>query len=295
MKLIWIAAFLCTATALAKAEPVVVMPGHVSTPATEVRIAFSPDGKRMLWGAIGWKDGAGGWDIYESVNANGKWSTPKSVSFNSAQNDFDPFFAPDGSGVYFFSNRPGGLGNDDIYVVPFNAKTGTYGTAVNLGPNVNSAGSEWAPALSSDGQALMFSSDGRGGEGKQDLFLSAREGNGWAVAENFHPPVNGPNDDFDATFLPDDSGIVMSSGDVEGDGGTKLYMSIITPGGFVKPQLLGPEINCDGGLTLGPAISRSEPKVIYFTSSCRKGAPGRMDIFRAPLPAYDFSRERNVE
>lgn len=295
MKLPWIATALCCSAVAAAGDSVVFMPGHVSTPATEVRIAFSPDGKRMLWGAIGWQNGAGGWDIYESVKTGGKWSVPKSASFNSLQNDFDPFFAPDGAGVYFFSNRTGGLGKDDIYFVPFDAKKGTYGAATNLGANVNSAGSEWAPALSSDGQALIFSSDGRGGEGKQDLFMSSREGNGWGKAENFHPPVNGPNDDFDATFLPDDSGIIMSSGDVEGDGGTKLYMSIITPGGFVKPQLLGPEINCEGGLTLGPAIARSEPNVIYFTSSCRKGAPGRMDIFRAPLPAYDFSRERNVE
>src|SRR5262245_48092165 len=85
------------------------LPGHVSTAATEVRLAISPDGKRMLWGAIGWTGGAGGWDIYESTKTAKGWSKPVSATFNSAQNDFDPFFAPDGSGVYFFSNRDGGL------------------------------------------------------------------------------------------------------------------------------------------------------------------------------------------
>ena len=41
--------------------------GRVSTAtATEIRIAFSPDGTRMLWGTIGREGGAGGWDLWES-------------------------------------------------------------------------------------------------------------------------------------------------------------------------------------------------------------------------------------
>mgnify|MGYP001616674428 CR=1 FL=1 len=68
-----------------------------------------------------------------------------------------------------------------------------------------------------------------------------------------------------------------------------------TPGGFVKPQLIGPEINCATGLTLGPSISREDPAFLYFSSSCRKDGAGGMDIYRAPMPAYDWSRERNVQ
>jgi hypothetical protein len=290
-----VAVSLCAcATAIAKGvrDATPFLPGHVSTPATEVRVTFSPDGQRMLWGTIGWKDGDGGWDIYESVKTPTGWSAATPVSFNSADNDFDPYFAPNGEGVYFFSNRDGGLGKDDIWFAAFDHVTGTYDTPINLGPNVNSAGDEWAPALSNDGQVLLFSSDGRGGEGRHDLFFAAREREGWAKAEGVPPPVNGPNDDFDATFLPDDSGIIMASGKINMND-VKLYLSVITPGGFVKPQLIGPEINCDG-LTLGPSISREEPFILYFTSNCRSDGPGRMDIYRAPMPAYDWSRERNV-
>src|SRR5215510_12540130 len=112
------------------------LPDQVSTPKSEVRITFSPDGKRMLWGAIGWSGGIGGWDIYESERSTRGWSTPRTVSFDSTANDFDPSFAPDGSGVYFFSNRDGGFGKDDIYVVPFDALKGSYGTPRNLGANI---------------------------------------------------------------------------------------------------------------------------------------------------------------
>lgn len=66
------------------------LPDLVSTPNSEVRITFSPYGTRMLWGAIGWSAGAGGWDIYESERSPEGWSAPKSVPFNSDANDFDP-------------------------------------------------------------------------------------------------------------------------------------------------------------------------------------------------------------
>lgn len=91
------------------------LPDLVSTPNSEVRITFSPDGQRMLWGTIGWSGGLGGWDIFESRHGADGWGPPQPVAFNSTDNDFDPSFAPDGSGVYFFSNRSGGFGSDDLY------------------------------------------------------------------------------------------------------------------------------------------------------------------------------------
>src|SRR5688500_7410091 len=93
----------------------------------------------------------GGWDIYESERSDGGWSKPRIVAFNSTANDFDPSFAPDGSGVYFFSNREGGFGNDDICLAPLDARTGVYGAARNPGAAINSAGDEWAPVVSPDG------------------------------------------------------------------------------------------------------------------------------------------------
>src|SRR5262245_49275332 len=170
-------AFACALVLVSPAQ--LWLPDVVSTAKSEVRITFRPDGTRMLWGAIGWSNGRGGWDIYESDRTSSGWSTPHVVSFNSSANDFDPSFAPDGSGVYFFSNRDGGFGKDDIYFAPFDPGTGRYGAAVNLGKTINSAGDEWAPVVSPDGKRLMFASDGHGGRGKHDLFVAQRAGKGW--------------------------------------------------------------------------------------------------------------------
>jgi TolB protein len=271
---------LATATAMAfqvEGDAQLWQPDVVSTANSEVRIAFSPDGARMLWGTIGWSEGAGGWDIYESVKAGGSWSKPRSVSFNSSANDFDPSFAPDGSGVYFFSNRDGGQGKDDLYFAPFDAEHSRYGAAANLGPKINTAGDEWAPVVSPDGSRLMFASDGRGGKGKHDLFIATREGGAWSKVQPV-VAVNGPNEDFDATFLQDGQSIIFSSGDFESS--VKLYLAHFEGGKFSAPQLLPPSINPAGDdWAFGPSISLTEPGVLYFTSH-RADGKGRNDIYR---------------
>ena len=255
------------------------LPDQVSTPRSEVRITFSPDGKRMLWGAIGWSDGKGGWDIYESLRSGNGWSTARVVPFNSGANDFDPSFAPDGSGVYFFSNREGGFGKDDIYFAPFDTGTGRYGTAANLGRAINSAGDEWAPVVSPDGQRLMFASDGHGGRGKHDLFIAHRAGKGWDRVESLDA-LNTPDEDFDATFLHDGVSVVYTSGKFEGDE-VALYVAEFRDGKFQPRERLPAAVNStkQAAWTLGPSISAHEPGVLYFTSEHEQGR-GRADIYR---------------
>src|ERR1044072_4592422 len=119
------APFVCALVFVSPAQ--LWQPDLVSTAKSEVRITFSPDGKRMLWGAIGWDPGAGGGEIYERERAANGWGAPHVVSFDSSANHFDPSFAPDGSGVYFFSNRDGGFGKDDIYFAQFDAAPGGSG------------------------------------------------------------------------------------------------------------------------------------------------------------------------
>lgn len=255
------------------------LPDVVSTPKSEVRITFSPDGKRMLWGAIGWSGGAGGWDIYESERSATGWSTPRAVSFNSTANDFDPSFAPDGSGVYFFSNRDGGFGKDDIYFAPFDARAASYAAAKNLGATINSAGDEWAPVVSADGKRLMFASDGHGGRGKHDLFIAHRHGDGWGEIENL-AALNTPEEDFDATFLHDGVSVVYTSGKFEGDE-VALYVAEFRGGRFEPRERLPVAVNSQkaGAWTLGPSISAHEPGALYFTSEHEQGS-GRADIYR---------------
>jgi Tol biopolymer transport system component len=252
---------------------------QVSTPKSEVRITFSPDGKRMLWGAIGWTMASAAGTSTRASVPPAAGASAHVVSFDSTANDFDPSFAPDGSGVYFFSNRDGGFGKDDIYFAPFDRDTGSYGAAKNLGATINSAGDEWAPVVSPDGKRLMFASDGHGGRGKHDLFIAHRHGAGWGKIENL-AALNTPDEDFDATFLHDGHSIVYTSGNFEKDE-VALYFAAFQQRSLRAARALAAAVNSQkqGAWTLGPSISMDEPGVLYFTSEQESGR-GRADIYR---------------
>ncbi len=269
---------------IAEAVPELVMPGTASSAEySEIRITFSPDGKRRLWGVVRNDLAPGKLVIVESVKGKTGWSVPRTVPFASDANDFDPFFAPDGRSVLFFSNRPGGQGQDDLWQVPFDPRTGHYGTPVNLGPKVNTLGKEWAPGLSADGKTLLFSSDGHGGAGKQDLFLATRAANGhWTDPVGLGPGVNGKEDDFDAAFVGADR-LVYTSGDSE-NGPIHLYIARRVKGRFAGRERLPAPFNCSQDFNLGPAWHAAEPRRLYYSAACPAIGRGRADVFAAELP-----------
>jgi hypothetical protein len=82
----------------------------------------------------------------------------------------------DGLELFFFSNRPGSLGND-IYSASRASTADGWSTPVNLGPAVNgvTASSETRPSLSWDGTTLFFGSNRAGSEGDADHYVTTRE------------------------------------------------------------------------------------------------------------------------
>lgn len=254
------------------------MPGVVSTEASEVRLAKSPDGKTLLWGSTNRPGGIGGWDIWLSRRSQAGWSVPQPAPFDSTANEFDPTFSPDGRYVYFFSNRPGGLGGDDIYRAPV-ASDG-FAAAERLGPEVNSAGDEWAPSLSPDGKTLLFATNGRGGAGKHDLFTARIDGTGFATARGLPGAINTPGDEFDATFVADGNAVVFArSRDAENDP-IALYFSSLDAGRYGEGTVLPQTVNVDAGYTLGPTIDWTDRSILYFSGHRAEVSAGKMDIYR---------------
>ena len=156
-------------------------PGIASTEFSEVRLTLSPDGNTALWFSRDRPGGPGGYDIWMSRKVGDEWSRAVPVSFNSPTRDFDPAFSPDGAYVYFCSDRDGGIGGDDVYRVPI--VRDDFGSAENLGANVNSPGNEFAPMLSRDHNQLLFSSDRPDGAGGHDLFIALYRDNRFDVAD----------------------------------------------------------------------------------------------------------------
>src|SRR5262249_27009886 len=111
---------------------------------------------------------------------------------SSPGTDWFPRPAPDGW-LYFGSNRPGGLGGNDIW----RARPGADGAwqVENLGPTINTAGDEYEALPSPDGTRLVVMAGG-------DLYEARREGAGWPPRVKLPPEVNSPAMEVGALFSP---------------------------------------------------------------------------------------------
>jgi len=91
-------------------------------------------------------------------------------------------------------------GDQDLYI-SFKQAEGRWSKPKNLGTDINTKGAENSPFLASDGKTLYFSTNGRPGYGKNDIFVSHRLDDSWtkwSEPENLGPSVNTP--EFDAYF-----------------------------------------------------------------------------------------------
>lgn len=66
-----------------------------------------------------------------------------------------PFIAPDGSYIIWDAIREGGYGKQDLYIT-FKQADGSWGDAINMGPQVNSANGDTYATVLADGKYLMF-------------------------------------------------------------------------------------------------------------------------------------------
>jgi Tol biopolymer transport system component len=256
--------------------------GVVSTPASEVRATISPDGNRIVWGTTDRAGGRGGWDLWQATLKQGRWQDAQPLSINSKANDFDPAFSANGRWLYFFSNRDGGLGGDDLYRVAVREEGG-FGAAENLGPGVNSKGDEWAPAPSLDGRSLLFASDGFGGAGRHDLFVARWYGSAF-VDRKPVPGVNTRGDEFDAAWLDSGKAIVFTRSANADDKPMQLFVAQCDGQRYTDASPVALSFNTKDGRTLGPSIDWNKPGELLVTGTAKAPRAGKLDIYRMKAP-----------
>ena len=171
---------------------------HEATP------VFTKDGNTMYFTRNNYLDGKKGKDankvtllkIYKATLVNNRWTNVTELPFNS--NNFStahPALSPDEQTWYFVSDRPGTIGQSDLYKVAINSN-GTYWEPINLGVEINTEGRETFPFVTKDNQ-LYFASDGHPGLGGLDVFTTKINNDGsFGEVENDGAEVNSPKDDF---------------------------------------------------------------------------------------------------
>jgi WD40-like Beta Propeller Repeat len=122
------------------------------------------------------KPGQGDWDVYVStLGPDGVFGDATFLpDLSSPYRDTHPTIRRDGLEVIFSSNRPGSIGQIDLWTATRPTTHDTWSTPVNLGAGVNTESDDRAPYLSDDGLTLIFASDRPDGAGGTDLYMMTR-------------------------------------------------------------------------------------------------------------------------
>lgn len=189
-------------------------------------------------------------DIYFSEKIKGGWG-PKNAfpNINTANSwEADAMITADGKAIFFISDRKGNIGihrpfgqifhgkktgNTDIYVsVKTNNK---WSEPINIGNIVNTPFAERGPFLHSDMKTMYFSSDGHGGLGEFDVFMTKRLSDTswtqWSEPINLGKEINTQDDELGYKISTD---------------GTKAYFAGLNNNNFdifyvSLPQKMRPE------------------------------------------------------
>jgi hypothetical protein len=128
-------------------------------------------------------------------------------------------FSSDGLEIYLESNRPGGQGGWDLWVLRRASPSAPWQAPENPGPAINGAHDEWEASISSDGLTLYFGSNRPGGCGGNDIYMTKRatKSGPWGPPVNMGPTVNSSTEDDYPWISPD---------------GLELYFKSRRPGGY---------------------------------------------------------------
>lgn len=206
----------------------------INSTENESYATFTADGKYVFF--VRFEQG-NGLDIFFSSFQNNSWSKPQNLGapINTRAWESQPCISPDGSTLYFTSNRPGGLGGSDIYMSKYDINKGSWSVPVNLGKKINTSGNDEAPFLHPDGNTFYFSSDGHPGMGGFDLYISRRQSDGiWQMPENAGYPINTPEDERSLFVAANGKEALITSGSLKGYGDWDIYA-------FDLPESLKPK------------------------------------------------------
>jgi len=117
------------------------------------------------------------------------WMRPVGIEVVNYYNDNDyveACLAQNGKAILTTIENDDSYGERDIYVT-FPQPDGTWTKPLNLGNVVNTAADETSPFLASDNVTLYYSTAGKGGYGKNDIFITKRLDDTWT---NWSEPMN---------------------------------------------------------------------------------------------------------
>jgi Tol biopolymer transport system component len=258
---------------LRPAEPELFGEGIFSTSAWDFFVAFTPDQRTAY---VCRANGTFTYfTILETYRRAGRWTEPRVAPFSGKWSDADPHISPDGSWIYWISNRPlptdtgrvvrHGRSDYDIWFAERTA-TGEWGDPRHLGAPVSTPTAvEWSPSVAANGN-LYFGTIRTSGRGGNDIWMSRLVNGVYQPPENLGDSVNTRFEEVEPWIAPDESYLIISAqGRPDALGGFDLYISFRRNGVWQRPMLLPSPINSEHG-DFNQSVS-PDGRYLYFSSS----------------------------
>lgn len=158
--------------------------------------SISPDGNTLLLGNSYFPNGTSGDGVSICHKTSNGWTFPKKLNITDLNNVNE-------KANYYMSNtmksivmsiqqKGDNLGDRDLYVT-FLVSDSIWTKPLNLGKTLNTIGTEAGPFLAADDRTLYFTSDGFGGYGGSDIYVTRRldeTWQKWSEPENLGPVIN---------------------------------------------------------------------------------------------------------
>ena len=209
----------------------VMLDTSINTPLHDACTGLSADGEKLLIYRTNPNDLSSG-DIYESTFELNKWGRPELLNSSVNSPDYvetSACYSPDNNTIFFSSNRPGGYGGKDLYMIK-KLPNGKWSAPFNLGPKINTEYNEDAPFVHPSGNVLFFSSEGHKNMGGYDVFKSSFDETGeFTEPENLGYPINTRDDDIFFVLNADATAGYFSSEREGGFGSQDIYKVTFSP------------------------------------------------------------------
>ncbi|MEY3344213.1 MAG: hypothetical protein RL090_1897 [Bacteroidota bacterium] len=224
-------------------------------------------------------------DLFSSaMDNNGKWSTPVAVPppVNSSSSDGTAAWDAKNKTLYF--SRCGKIkGKEGVCRLYMSVYDGSKWSEPQPLPFASEDYNTGHPAVSNDGNTLVFASDMPGTLGGKDLYMTTRDGSGnWNAPVNMGSSINTTGDEMYPSFAGEK--FYFASAGHAGMGGLDIFSASNNGGTWGDVTNLQSPMNSsadDFGILFMDATSG-------FISSNREGGQGADDIytFRIPPPVF---------
>lgn len=194
--------------------------------------------------SIAGRDGTAYYHVYQSDLVNGQWTEPTTNGLSNINNvnshELVTYIAEDGNTMFLSSDRAGGQGQFDLYIVTKSA--GVWQIPVNFGVSVNSADDDTWAILAPDDNSLYISSNRPGLGSDYDFWYIESIGGIWQTptSGNVFARINMVNS-AERTMVLADNGqtLYLSSSHGGSTSTTRIFESQWVDGVWDYPALAG--------------------------------------------------------